>query len=100
MRHAIQVNAGLDIIFQFSLQVATNIAFEQTKTVMGRAGGVCLLNNQLSAFVEPLERTRNRECQEQSYQGEYGALDGSQPCHVGGIFLLLQVSQAEVPAEV
>src|SRR5258707_9249758 len=64
--------------------------------VMGRAGSVCLLNNQLSAFVEALERTRNRERQEQSYQGEYGALDGSEPCHVGGIFLLLQVSQAEV----
>jgi hypothetical protein len=67
---------------------------------MGRASSVCLLNNQLSAFVEPLESTRNRKCQEQSYQGEYGALDGSQPCHVGGILLLLQVSQAEVPAEV
>jgi hypothetical protein len=34
MWHAIQVDAGLDIIFQFGLQVATNITFEQTKTVM------------------------------------------------------------------
>jgi len=100
MWHAIQVDAGLDIVFQFGLQVATNVTFEQTQTIVGRAGSVCLLNNQLSAFVEPLERTRNRECQEQPYQGEYGALDGREPCHVGGVFLLLQVSQAEVPAEV
>ena len=89
MWHAIQVDAGLDIVFQFGLQVATNVTFEQTQTIVGRAGSVCLLNNQLSAFVEPLERTRNRECQEQPYQGEYGALDGREPCHVGGIFLLL-----------
>ena len=67
---------------------------------MGRAGSVCLLNNQLSAFVEPLEGTRNRECQEQPYQGEYGALDGSEPCHVGGITFLPQVSQAEVSSVV
>ena len=100
MWHAIQVYAGLDIIFQFSLQIATNITFEQTKTVMGGAGIVCLLNNQLSAFVEPLEGTRNRECQEQPYQGKYGALDGSEPCHVGGIFFLPQVSQAEVSSVV
>jgi len=54
----------------------------------------------LSAFVEPLERTRNRERQEQPYQAEYGALDGSEPCHVGGLFLPLQVSQAEVSSVV
>ena len=96
MWHAIEVNAGLHIVFQFSLQVATNITFEQIKAVMGRAGSVCLLNNQLPAFVEPLERTRNCECHEQPYQCEYGALDGREPCHVGDIFFLLQVSQAEV----
>ena len=86
MRHAIQVNAGLDIDFQVGLQVATNITFEPGKTVIGRAGSVTLLDNQLSALVKSLERTGNRECQEQPYQGEYGALDGGQPCHVGGIF--------------
>ncbi len=58
MRHAIQVNPGLNIIFQFSLQVATNVTFEQTQTIMGRAGSVCLLNNQLSTFVETLKSTR------------------------------------------
>ena len=100
MWHVIQVDAGFDIVFQFGLQVATNVTFEQSQTIMGRASSVCLLNNQLSTFVEPLERTRNRKCQKQPYQGEYGALDGSEPRHVGGIFLLLQVSQAEVPAVV
>ena len=89
MWHAIQVDTGPDIVFQFGLQVAAKFTFEQTQTIVGRAGSVCLLNNQLSAFVEPLERTRNRECQEQPYQGEYGTLDGREPCHVGGIFLLL-----------
>ena len=98
MWHAKQVNAGLDIVFQVSLQVATNITFEQGKTVIGRAGSVCLLDNQLSAFVESLERTGNRECQEQPYQGEYGALDGSEPCHFGG--LVLQVSQAQISSVV
>ena len=100
MWHAIQVDTGLDIVFQFGLQVAAKFTFEQTQTIVGRAGSVCLLNYQLSAFVEPLERARNRERQQQPYQGEYGALHGREPCHVGGIFLLLQVSQAEVPAEV
>ena len=45
MWHAIQVDAGLDIVFQFSLQVATNVTFEQTQTIVGGAGSVCLLNN-------------------------------------------------------
>ena len=63
---------------------------------MGRAGSVCLLKNQLSAFVEPVEGTRNRESQEQPYQSEHGALDGSEPCHVSCIFFLLQELQAEV----
>ncbi len=79
MCHAIQVYTSPYIILQFGLQFATNLTFEQSKTVMGRAGSICLLNNQLSAFVEPLEGTRNRECQEQPYQGEHGAFDGGEP---------------------
>jgi hypothetical protein len=65
---------------------------------MGRAGSICLLDDQLSAFVEPLQSTRNRERQEQPYQGEDGPLDGSEPRHVAGIFL--QVSQAEASSVV
>ena len=49
-------------VIQFSLQVAANVTFEQTQTIMGRAGSVCLLNNQLSAFVEPLESTSCSRC--------------------------------------
>src|SRR5262245_51242932 len=93
MWHAIQVDSGLNIGAQLGLQVAGNVAFEQAETIMGRARGVCFLNDQLSAFVEALQGTRNGERQEQSYQGKYGALDRGQPRHVAGFFL--KVSQHE-----
>jgi hypothetical protein len=76
MWHAIQVDSGLNIGSQFGLQVAGNVVFKQSETIMGRASGVCLLNDQLSAFVEAPQSARNGERQEQSYQGKYGALDG------------------------
>jgi len=85
---------------ELHLKVARNFTFEQTETIIGRADRVCLLKNQLSAIVEPLECARNRECQQQPYQGEYGALDRSESCHAAGTFLLLQVSQAKVSSEV
>src|SRR5262245_40719271 len=65
---------------------------------MGRAGGICLLNDQLSAFVEALQGARNGECQEQSYQSKYGALDRGQPRHVAGLFL--EISQPEASSVV
>ena len=69
-----QIDPGADIVFQLHLKVARNIAFEQTKTIISCANRVCLLNDQLSALVESLQGAGNRECQQQSYQGEYGAL--------------------------
>src|SRR6266550_6241562 len=53
---------------------------------MGRAGSVCLLDDQLSAVIEPLQGPGNRECQQQSDQGEYSSLDGSMPRHDTLIF--------------
>src|SRR5215467_1593450 len=98
MWHAIQVDSGLNISSQLTLQVAGNVVFEQAETIMGRASGVCLLNDQLSAFVEALQGARNRERQEQPYQGKYGALDRGQSRHVAGLFL--KVSQPEASAVV
>jgi len=48
----------------------------------------------LSTIVEPLEGARNREGQQQPYQGEYGALYRREARHAAGAFLLLQISQA------
>src|SRR5215471_10154130 len=93
MWHAIQVDSGLNIGSQLGLQVAGNVVFEQAETVMGRARGVCLLNDQLSAFVEALQGARNCKRQEQPDQGKYGALDCGQPRYVAG--LVLQVSHAD-----
>jgi hypothetical protein len=64
VRHAIQVNPGLNIVFEFNLQIASNIAFEQSETIVSRRGSVCLLDNKLSAFVKTLQSARNHECQE------------------------------------
>ena len=95
MWHAIEVDAGLDIVSKFALQVASNLAFEHGKTIMCRAGSICLLDYELSAVIEPLQGARNRECQEQAHQCKYGALDGGEARHGASIFL--QVSQTEPP---
>jgi hypothetical protein len=54
--HAIEVDAGLDIVSKFVLQVASNLAFEQGKTIMCRAGSICLLDHELSAIIETLTK--------------------------------------------
>jgi hypothetical protein len=48
----------------------------------------------VSAVIEPLQGTRNRECQEQAHQCKYGALDGGEARHGASIFL--HVSQTEL----
>src|SRR5262245_20882618 len=63
MRHAIQIDPRENIVFQLLLKVAPDFTFEQVETIIGCANRVCLLNDQLSAFVEPLEGAGNRERQ-------------------------------------
>jgi len=94
MWHAIQIDPGADIVFQLHLKVVRNSTFEQTEAIIGCADRVCLLNDQLSALVEPLQGAGNRECQQQSYQGEDGALDRCEPRHAAGAFLPLKISHA------
>ena len=100
-----QIDPGADIVFQLHLKVARNIAFEQTKTIISCANRVCLLNDQLSALVELLQGAGNRKCQQQSYQGEYGALHryrswrshkGLPSMPDGGPHFFVRYAQAEV----
>src|SRR5215467_3424234 len=99
MWHAIQVDSALNIGSQLGLQVAGNVVFEQAETIMGRTGGVCLLNDQLSAFVEALQGARNGERQEQPDQGKYGALDRGQPRHIAGLFLKVSLPETSSVAQ-
>src|SRR5262245_48644518 len=86
MRHAIQLDSSLGILLHLALEVAPTVTLEQAEAVICRADGVRLLNDQLSAFVKPLESTRNGECHEQADQREYGTLCGAEPRHAIGAF--------------
>jgi len=64
--HAIKIDAGLDIVLKFVLQVAASIPLKEGETIMCRTGSVCFLNDESSAVIETLQRSGNRECQQQS----------------------------------
>src|SRR5262249_46510113 len=99
MRHLIQLDPSLSIVLHLALEVAPKVTLEQAEAVIRRADGFRLLNDQLSAFVNPLESTRNGERHEQSDQGEYRALCGAEARHAIGPFLL-QVAQTKLSAVV
>src|SRR5262249_9781308 len=92
--HAIEVDAGLDIVSKFVLEGASNLALKYGETIVCCASSICLLDNELSALIEPLQGARNCECQEQADQSKHGALDGGEARHGASIFV--HISQAEL----
>ena len=64
MRHAIKIDAGLDIVLKFVLQVAANTPPKESETIMCCTRSVCFLNHELSTIIETLQGARNRESQQ------------------------------------
>src|SRR5215469_7169091 len=95
MRRAVELDPGEDIILQLVLKIGCYRGFEQGKAVVGRRDRVCLLDDQLSTVVPPLEGARNGESEEQPDQAEHRALGGRKPCDTA---LPLQVAQAQKSA--
>ena len=74
----VEVDAGPQIGLQRRFQRGPGRRLQQVEALVGGADRVGLLQHQLLAFVEPLQRTGDRECEHQTHEGEYRALDGTQ----------------------
>ena len=67
--------------------------------IVRATNSVRFLQDQLLAFVESLQGAGDRKRQEQSYQGEYGALDGVEPGH-GRRAFPSETARTEVASEI
>ena len=90
----VKVNSGVQIGFQRRFQLEPRRVLQQVETVVGGADRVCLMQDQQLAFVKPLQRAGDRECQDQAHEGEYGAFDGIQSGY-GRSALASKVARAE-----